>query len=35
MTEMNTVEDADREKDRARQVRQLGDGMQGSHKNEE
>ena len=35
MTEINTVEDADGEKEGARQVRQLGDGMQRSHKNDE
>jgi hypothetical protein len=34
MTEMNAIEDADREKNGARQVRQLGDGMQRSHKND-
>jgi hypothetical protein len=32
MTEMNAIEDADREKNGARQVRQIGDGMKRSHK---
>jgi len=32
---MNTVEDPDRQKYGARQMRQLGDGMQRSHKNDE
>ena len=35
MTEMDAIEDADREKNGARQVRELGDGMQRSHKNDE